>query len=124
MLNAPATGNALFKTLVNERLESSVKEFFDPIKKVKLKNGCEKKKTIPKAVSLLKEDCQAFGLIVAKSVSLEEAFQYPITTVPLPAATSESTLRQTNKASLRNYFINESGSISEEKGPLTLYSKI
>ena len=81
---------------------------------MKLNNGCEKKKTTPKAVSLLKEDRQAFGFIVAKSVSLEEAFQYPITTVPLAVATSESTLRQTNKASLRNYLMNKSGSISED----------
>ena len=31
MLNASATGNVLFKTFVNERLESNIKEFFDPI---------------------------------------------------------------------------------------------
>ena len=55
--------------------------------------------------SISNEDRQAFGLIVAKSVSLEEAFQYPITTIPLAVATSESTLRQSNKASLRNYLM-------------------
>ena len=70
--------------------------------------------TTLKSVSLLKEYRQAFGLIVAKSVCLEDAFQYPKTIVPLAVATSESTLKQTNYASLRNYLINESGSFSED----------
>eukprot|EP00112_Aurelia_sp_Birch-Aquarium-sp1_P023401 Seg6964.2 transcript_id=Seg6964.2/GoldUCD/mRNA.D3Y31 product="hypothetical protein" protein_id=Seg6964.2/GoldUCD/D3Y31 len=114
MLNAPAIGNALFKTFVHERLESNKIGLFDPIKRVKLSNGVEKKKAVPKAVTLLKEDRQAFGLIIAKSVSLQEAFEYPITTVPLAVATTDSTLRQSDKASLRNFLINECNSVSEE----------
>ena len=114
MLDAPAIGNALFKKFVHERLESNKTGYFDPIKKVKLNNGVEKKKPIPKAVTLLKEDRQAFGLIIGKSVSLQEAFKYPITTVPLAVATTESTLRQSDKASLRNFLITESNSVSEE----------
>ena len=114
MLNAPSIGNELFKTFVEERLQRSGKGFFDPIKRVKLRNGIEKKKVIPKAVTLLKEDRQAFGLVVAKSVSLQEAFKFPITSVPLAVATTEATLRQSDKASLRNYLINECNSISED----------
>ena len=114
MLNAATIGNTLFKTFVNERLQSNVKGFFEPIKKVKLNNGLEKKKkATSKEVSLVKEDRQAFGIIVAKSVSLEDAFQYPITTVPLAVATPDAKLRQSCKASLRNYLMSESDSSSE-----------
>lgn len=113
MLDAPVIGNALFKTFVNQRLESNKRGLFDPIKRVKLSNGVEKEKAIPKAVTLLKEDRQAFGLIIAKSISSQEAFQYPITTVPLAVATTDSTLRQSDKASLRNFLINECNSVSE-----------
>ena len=33
------------------------------------------------AKDILKEDCQAFGTIIAKTLILYEAFQYPITSV-------------------------------------------
>ena len=61
----------------------------------------------------MKEDRQAFGILVAKSVSLEEAFKFPITSVPLAAANPDSTLRQGDKASLRNIIIENSSSSSK-----------
>ncbi len=61
----------------------------------------------------MQEDGQAFGLIIAKSVTLEEGFQYPIRTVPLALATTDACLRQSDKASLRNYLITKSDSILE-----------
>lgn len=81
MIDAPAIENALFNTFACERLASNKVGFFDPINTVKRSNGAEKKKAIRKALSLLKEDL--FGPIIEKSVSLQEAFQYPITTVQL-----------------------------------------
>ena len=56
-----------------------------------------------KAVTILKEHCQAFGVIVPKSLSLSEAFQYPITSLPLSIANPDGELRQADKASFRNF---------------------
>ena len=54
---------------------------------MKLNTGIVKKKKAIKAVSILKGDRHAFGLIVTKAVTLEEEFSYPITSVPLSIAT-------------------------------------
>ena len=112
MLHADAKRNEKYLQFSSERLVNGTKGFFDPIKKLKLKTGIEKRKKTPRAMSLLKEDRQAFGLIIAKAISLEEAFEYPITSVPLSLATPDATLRQSDKASLRNFLINDSGSFT------------
>ena len=65
-------------------------------------------KKTPKAQTVMKEDCKAFGVIAAKTVSLQEAFAHPITSVPLAIANPDSTLRQTNKSCLRNLLISQS----------------
>ena len=65
----------------------------------------------PKAVSIVKEDRQAFGLLVGKAASLEEVFAFPITTIPLSLATPDVALRQGNKAVFRNFMIKESNSL-------------
>ena len=88
--------------------------FFEPICKVKLKTGSEKKKKILKSLSVLKEDWQAFDFLVNKTEKLAEAFKYTIMSVPLAVATPESTLHQSDKAGLRNYIINPSKSSSHK----------
>ena len=88
--------------------------FFDKITKLKIKTGMEKTKKDTKAINILKEDRQAFGLLVGKITSLEEALSYPLTTVPLALATPERDLRQGSKAALRNYLIEESQSLCDE----------
>ncbi|MAG85790.1 MAG: hypothetical protein CMB97_00015 [Flavobacteriaceae bacterium] len=110
MLKASETGNEAFLTFVSERLVAGSKSFFAPIKRLKLNTGIVAKKKTIKAISVLKEDCQAFGLIVSKSLSLEEAFRFPITTFPLSIATPEGNLRQSDKASFRNFLIVQSKS--------------
>ena len=90
------------------------KSFFEPICKVILKTGSEKKKKVLKCLSILKEDCQAFGLLVDKTEKLAEALKYPITPVPLAVATPELTLYQSDKAGLGNYIINLSKSSSHK----------
>jgi len=57
---------------------------------------------------LLKEDRQAFGLLISKAETLEEAFKYPLTTVALSIAESSTTLRQGDKAGFRNFLIHNS----------------
>ena len=55
-----------------------------------------------KTVSTLKKACQAIWLMVDKTLSLEEAFSCPITTVLLSITTLDGKLRQSEKASLQN----------------------
>ncbi len=59
--------------------------------------GILRQKRPIKAVSILKEDRQAFGLLVAKALTLEEAFTYPITSVPLSIATQRASLGSQTK---------------------------
>ena len=112
LLDAEQRGNAQYTKFVKERLVEGKQTIFDTITKVKLKTGNEKKKIVPKAVSVLKEDRQAFGLLIAKSAKLEEAFQHPITSLPLSIATPKAELYQSDKAGFRNFIIQESDSSS------------
>ena len=54
------------------------KSFFEVIFKATLKIGIEKKTKILKALSALKEDCQAFGVLGKKTKKLAEGFKYPM----------------------------------------------
>ena len=81
-------------------------KFYTPIMKNKLNTGIKKMKRSRKAEDILNKDCQIFGAIIAKALTLNEAFQYPITSVPLSIATLDGDLRQSEKASLTNFLIN------------------
>ncbi len=98
---------------IDDRLITGSVDFFTPIKKTKLKTGLEKVKRTPAAVTVVKEDRQAFGLLVSKAGSLEEAFTHPITTVPLLIATADSTLRQSDKVTLQRFLLEESQCIKD-----------
>ena len=73
--------------------------------------GLKKRVKPSKAVTVLKQDRQAFGTLLSKSVDLEEAFAYPVTSVPLSITNPDSTLRQSSKHLLRNHHIEESHSL-------------
>ena len=103
MIKAGSIGEKQFDDFVSQRLITHSVAFFSPIKRNNLKTGIKKVKPSPKAVTILKEDCQAFGVIISKSLSLSEAFQHPITSLPLSIATPDGELRQSDKASLRNF---------------------
>lgn len=110
MIRAPEIGESQFKDFVFHNEVG----FFTPIKKNKLKTGIKKEKATPKATTVLKEDCQAFGLIISKSISNLEAFSHCITSIPLSVATPDGELRQSDKASLRN-FLNDRVLIGNRK---------
>ena len=74
MFKVENLGNSQFLKFVNSRLIDGTAKFFDPIPKNKLRSGVEVKKKKQSAVEIMKEDKQAFGLIVAKSVNMEDAF--------------------------------------------------
>ena len=117
ILSSNESGEKQFKDFVNLRLKATGDErinFFDKIVNLKIKTGQEKTKKDPKKVNILKEDRQAFGMLVGKTTTPEEAHSHPLTTVPLALATPERDLRQGFKAALRNYLIEESISITEE----------
>ena len=65
----------------------------------------KKTKKIRKAVSVMKEDSQAFGVILGEDVNLEEAFWYSVTSVPLGLIFPDSSLKQNLTNHFRNYLI-------------------
>ena len=79
IIRAPELGLSQYKAFINDRFIKGTIKFYNPIKKNKLNTGIKKTKTSRKAEDILKEDCQAFGTIIAKVLTLDEAFQYPIT---------------------------------------------
>ena len=117
LMSSAEAGEQKYKEFVDLRLKAiggKKVNFFDKITKLKIKTGMEKTKKDTKAINILKEDRQAFGLLVGKITSLEEVLSYPLTTVPLALATPERDLRQGSKAALRNYLIEESQSLCDE----------
>ena len=52
------------------------KKFFDPIKKANLDTGIKRKPRANK-VSAIKEDRQAFGMVLSENIDLEEALNTP-----------------------------------------------
>ena len=109
IIRAPELGFSQYKAFINDRLIKRTVKFYTPIKKTKLNIRIKKMKRSRKVEDILKEDCQAFGnIIIAKALTLDEAFQYPITSVPLSIATLVGDLRQSEKASIRNFLIKNS----------------
>ncbi len=92
MFQIPKIGNEKYKAFVQSRLVEGKQSIFLPIKKLKLNTGLKVQKKTCSAVSVLKEDRQAFGVLVGKAATLEEAFTFPITSIPLSLATSEGSL--------------------------------
>ena len=70
------------------------------------------KKTSNKLVSVFKEDNQVFGIITGKLTNLKEAILYPITSLSLNIASSNSSLNQADKGGFRSYIIKASHSVS------------
>ena len=108
ILESKNVGNAQLIKFTDERLVTGAKSFFDLISKNNIDTGMKKKKKETNEVSLLKEDRQAFGLLISKVETLEEAFKYPLTTVPLSIADTSTSLRQGDKVAFRNYLIDNS----------------
>lgn len=65
------------------------KSLFEPLYKVSLATGNEKKKSFFKLLSVVKKVCQAFDFFVNKALKFTEAFQHAITSVPIADTKSE-----------------------------------
>ena len=71
LLDAEKIGNSNYLEFVAERLVRGTK-FFDPIKKTYLDTGIKRKPQANQA-SAIKEDRQAFRIILSENIDLEEA---------------------------------------------------
>ena len=78
---------------VRLKAEENMVSILASIKNPRIKTGMDRAKKVPKAISILKEDRQAFGALVGKATSPREAHSYPLTTVPLAVASPDSGLR-------------------------------
>ena len=96
LLSSDEIGEKCFKDFVERRIKAKEEEkisIFEPIKRQNIQTGLRKKKKQDKKIDILKEDRQAFGLLVGKVQSPEEALQYPLTSVPLALANINKDLR-------------------------------
>ena len=92
LLNLKFKGNQSYLQFIDKRIIKATTSFFDPISANKIKTGIKKPKKKPKELAFLEEDRQAFGVLAAKAVSVDEAFHHPITTIPLSIAKSKTKL--------------------------------
>ena len=122
MLRVDEVGQVKIEKFIKERLVDQSISFYTPITQSKLNTGIKKKKQTARATEILKEDKQAFGLLVGKSISDTEAFSHPLTTYPLAIATPEGELYQGDKAMWRNYLIQTPSSTADSLITLCLLS--
>ena len=122
LLGCSALGEELFQKFIKERLapvnpddpdRTERVSFFAPLKNPNLDTGLKPEKKTAKVINVLKEDKQAFGLLVGKSTSLTEAHSYPLTSVPLALASPDGDLRQSAKSSLRNHLMDVTNAVEE-----------
>ena len=72
------------------------------------------KRKTPKAISVIKEDRQAFGVILGDDIDLVEALTYPITSLPLSIGNPGGTLGQSTKNTFHNFLIDQSSAIETQ----------
>ena len=87
---------------------------FDVIPRNNLNTGIKIAKKPLRKLSLVQEDCQAFGVLVGKVATLEEAFHHPLITVPLRIAETATDLRSSDKACFCNFILKESASTKRQ----------
>ena len=106
LLIAPLLGNDRYIQLVEDRLVNGRVDFFGPIKKLKLNTGLSEKVKQQK-VSIVKEECQASGEYLSKSIKFGDALQYPLALVPFSIAPSHGALQPSQIYLLRTYIVTQ-----------------
>ena len=114
LIGARSVGEEMRRMFYTDRLLSSEVDYFAPIKRSTIKTGLEKKKKkAAKALSVLKEDCQAIGMIVAKCHDQREEFSHCLTKYPLAISTPDCKLYQPDsKSKFRNYLIEHAEAVT------------
>ena len=109
LLNAKEKGMEAMEEFITSRLtENPEVEFFDPIKKMKLKTFSTMKKTVTNKVKdkiiPVKSHSNMFGqlalLMQTRDIDLREVFKYPVGPYPWSLCGPMGELRKTSKASL------------------------
>ena len=90
MINSNKIGNETNLPFVNECLIKAKADFFNAIKKANLDIALKETKNIRKAVLVMKEDREAFGVMLGEEVNLEQEFWYPFTSVSLSISRFDS----------------------------------
>ena len=91
-MHAEEIGNKHFEAFLQDKLVEDKKSFFEPFCKARLITRNEKKKKLLKPLSVVKEVCQDFCLLIDKAVKFAEAFKCATASIPLSVATPKSTL--------------------------------
>ena len=118
VLSSTEIGNEMFTKFAEERMkapEAKRIDFCISLPKSKIRAGLEKVKVKNNTLDVIKEDRQAFGLLVGKVQTPSEALKYPLTTVPLALAEPHQKLRQqSTKATLGRFVYEKLDSIVKE----------
>ena len=115
LIGARSVGEEMHQMFYTDRLLLSEVDFFAPIKRSTIKMGLEKKKKkAAKALSVLKEDRQVLGMVVAKCHDKREAFSHCLIKYPLAISTPDGKLYQpSSKSKFRNYLIEQAEAVME-----------
>ena len=111
MLNADSIGIEKHLYFVTKRLMIDTKEFFESVAKLQIALGIKSKKKSHKAISVINEDRQEFGVILGDKIDLSKALKYPITSIDLIMRNPDGTLQQISKNTFRNVLIDQSSVI-------------
>ena len=86
LLHSDGIGEKCLSRFIDERIKTVAANrvsFFAFIQNMKIDTGLKNAKKMLHAVNVMKEEKQAFGLLVGKFSSAEEALAYPLTSIPL-----------------------------------------
>ena len=118
LLSSTEIGNGMFTEFAEEKMKAPEEkriDFFASIPKSKIRNGLEKVKVKNNTLDMIKEDRQAFGLLMGDFQTPSKALKYPLTIVSLTLAEPDETLRQqSTKATLRRFLYKKSDAIYKE----------
>ena len=103
LLSSVQLGDTSFNQFIEDRFMKGTISIYDKIPKIKIQTGLKKKITKSKPVQVLQEDVQGFGILAEQNISLEEAFRYPLTKLPLSISEGISNLRTGSKSTFRNH---------------------
>ena len=115
LLSSNEKGNKCYQYFVQQRLVSNQHSIYQKISKNKIRLGISKQPKTPKPIEVLREDVQGFGILAEQRTSLKEAFNYPITTLPLSIAESNQDLRgasNSSKSKFRNQILKKTNSVN------------
>ena len=117
ILTSTQAGETQLQEFINLRLKATSdyrKNFFDKIPNLKIKTGQEKTKKDQQVLNILKEEKQAFGVLVRKNYFPRRGTFTPFDNRPTCPSHPRKRPKTRYKIIFRNYLIEESTSVIEE----------